>query len=343
MEFKGIKENISCLLQSEELTDCRFLVGDASPNQKIISAHKLVLAVASPVFKTMFYGDLAEKNDPILIPDIQPDIFQTMLKFIYSDYIDISSSYMAVQLCYAGKKYLLSDMVKHCCDYMFSRLNWKNACEVYEFAVLYGEDNLKRKSMAIIAAEAQRIFSLSNFANIKMSTLLDILDEDWLNIKSELELYRVLLRFLHNKVSDLDNNNNNLCKSDETYADVVIMDENLSEAEKENNITLSSSITAVTENVEQLEDKEIVALEKAFKKIRYLSMTPEEFAEGPANCRFIKMHEAFSIFLIISSTSNTLLPIPEGFSSCRRSHCEREPTKQEEIFVEYNSPVEDLF
>ena len=46
-----------------------------------IKAHKLILAMSSPVFEAMFYSVLANKEDkPIEILDITPSAFNTMLK-----------------------------------------------------------------------------------------------------------------------------------------------------------------------------------------------------------------------------------------------------------------------
>jgi BTB/POZ domain-containing protein 3/6 len=48
-------------------------------NQKIIPAHKYVLATGSSVFYAMFYGGLAE-NKEIRVPDVEPSAFLTMLR-----------------------------------------------------------------------------------------------------------------------------------------------------------------------------------------------------------------------------------------------------------------------
>lgn len=47
---------------------------------RMFRAHKYMLVSRSPVFETMFYGAVAEKNDVIEIPDIQPCAFQILLE-----------------------------------------------------------------------------------------------------------------------------------------------------------------------------------------------------------------------------------------------------------------------
>jgi hypothetical protein len=37
--------------------------------------------MSSPVFEAMFFGGMAEKNDPIPILDVQPDAFKALLEY----------------------------------------------------------------------------------------------------------------------------------------------------------------------------------------------------------------------------------------------------------------------
>lgn len=74
-----MKQRGSFLLQSGQWSDCTFLVG-TEPHQVVFTGHKLILAMASPVFEAMFYGGMAERNEPIPILDVQPDAFKALLE-----------------------------------------------------------------------------------------------------------------------------------------------------------------------------------------------------------------------------------------------------------------------
>ena len=43
--------------------------------------YSVLLAARSPVFATMFYGSLPEKEAAVEIKDVAPDIFRMMLKY----------------------------------------------------------------------------------------------------------------------------------------------------------------------------------------------------------------------------------------------------------------------
>lgn len=79
LECTELKQRGAYLLQSGQWSDCNFLVG-SEPNQVMLAGHKLILAMASPVFEAMFYGGMAEGNEPIPIVDVQIDAFKALLE-----------------------------------------------------------------------------------------------------------------------------------------------------------------------------------------------------------------------------------------------------------------------
>ncbi|CAG2063163.1 unnamed protein product, partial [Timema podura] len=105
--------------------------------------------MSSPVFEAMFYGGMAEKNDPISILDVQPDAFKALLEYIYTDSINLQSFDQACELCYVAKKYMLPHLVKECTDYLWRDLFPKNACRAYEFAKLFEEPSLMEKCLQV--------------------------------------------------------------------------------------------------------------------------------------------------------------------------------------------------
>ncbi|KAL6659234.1 hypothetical protein ACP70R_003274 [Stipagrostis hirtigluma subsp. patula] len=93
-------DNLGELLASEEGADVTFKVED-----KVFPAHKVVLAMRSPVFKAELYGPMSEKStESITIEDMQPAVFKALLHFIYKD------SLPAMDDLDAGEN---EEMVKH--------------------------------------------------------------------------------------------------------------------------------------------------------------------------------------------------------------------------------------
>jgi speckle-type POZ protein len=76
-----LSNHLGKLLESEEEADVTFKV-----KKEVFSAHRIVLAMRSPVFKAELYGpmwDMRTKN--ITVKDMQPDVFEALLHYIYID------------------------------------------------------------------------------------------------------------------------------------------------------------------------------------------------------------------------------------------------------------------
>ncbi|XP_023000162.1 BTB/POZ and MATH domain-containing protein 2-like [Cucurbita maxima] len=76
-----IGQHFGKLLESEKLTDVNFEV-----DGEIFSAHKLVLAARSPVFRAQLFGPLKDHNtECIKVQDMEAPVFKGLLHFIYWD------------------------------------------------------------------------------------------------------------------------------------------------------------------------------------------------------------------------------------------------------------------
>ena len=67
-------------------------------------AHKFVLSVGSSVFDAMFFGAMASggPTDEIELPDVEPAAFVALLKFLYSDDVQIGPESVMTTLYTGG-------------------------------------------------------------------------------------------------------------------------------------------------------------------------------------------------------------------------------------------------
>ena len=70
--------DIKPLFNSPEMSDVRFLV-----DGQTVYGHKFVLAMGSPVFKSMFYGELKEQREVIEIKDLTSVGFKNALRWLF--------------------------------------------------------------------------------------------------------------------------------------------------------------------------------------------------------------------------------------------------------------------
>ena len=70
----AIADRTTFIFNTELLSDVKFVVpasSGESESKKVIPAHKFVLAISSPVFYAMFYGQMSETTDSIELPDCE--------------------------------------------------------------------------------------------------------------------------------------------------------------------------------------------------------------------------------------------------------------------------------
>ena len=61
-----IRERTKFMMNNHLFSDVKFVVRKSdggAESKQVIPAHKFVLSIGSPVFETMFYGELAETRD----------------------------------------------------------------------------------------------------------------------------------------------------------------------------------------------------------------------------------------------------------------------------------------
>jgi speckle-type POZ protein len=76
-----LTNHLGKLLESEEEADVTFKV-----KKEVFSAHGIVLAMWSPMFKAELYGPMRDKRTKnITVKDMQPDVFEALLHYIYID------------------------------------------------------------------------------------------------------------------------------------------------------------------------------------------------------------------------------------------------------------------
>ena len=114
-----------------------------------------VLSVGSAVFDAMFNSTLATEEDEITIPDVEPAAFLSLLKFLYSDEVQIGPETVMTTL-YTAKKYAVpacksslcirniltnfySAVEKHCVDFLKRNLSPDNAFMLLTQARLFDE------------------------------------------------------------------------------------------------------------------------------------------------------------------------------------------------------------
>ena len=187
-----IKERCQAIFNHELLSDVKFVVRDSQGGceSKKIPAHKFVLAISSPVFFAMFYGELAETKDSVDIYDCEYESLLELFRFIYSDEANLNPDNV-MQLMYLAKKYMLHSLADICSAFLQKNLDASNVFHVLPHAQIYEEKDLLGHCWKIIEKETEEAVKSDGFVTIERSVLEELVEKDWLNIK-EVELFKAV-------------------------------------------------------------------------------------------------------------------------------------------------------
>ena len=190
-----IRERCKSIFNQNLLSDVKFVVRDSEggSESKTIPAHKFVLAISSPVFYAMFYGELAETKDSVEISDCEYESLLELFRFIYSDEASLTPDNV-MQLMYLAKKYILPSLVDKCSTYLQENLSPSNVFTVLSNAQKYEEKDLLDHCWKVIEKETEEAVKSDGFMTIERSVLEEFVEKETLNIK-EVELFKAVDRW----------------------------------------------------------------------------------------------------------------------------------------------------
>lgn len=187
-----LKERLAFMFNNEIMADVHFVVGKGSHTQRI-PAHKFVLSIGSAVFDAMFNGGMATQAEEVELPDVEPAAFLALLKFLYSDEVQIGPETVMTTL-YTAKKYVVPALEKACVDFLKRNLSSDNALMLLTQARLFDEPQLAALCLETIDKNTTEALAAEGFCDIDLNTLCVVLERDTLGIR-ECKLFSAVCRW----------------------------------------------------------------------------------------------------------------------------------------------------
>jgi len=188
-----VRERTKFLLNNKLFSDVKFVVRKSdgeSESKEVISAHKFVLSIGSPVFEAMFYGELAETRDSIELPDCEYESLLELFRHMYSDEVNLSGSNV-MGVLYLAKKYMVPLLIDKCTEYLQNNLDPSNVFSILPTAEKYEEKNLVDRCWKVIDKQTETAVKSDGFATIERSLLEALVARDTLSIK-EVDLFQAV-------------------------------------------------------------------------------------------------------------------------------------------------------
>lgn len=190
---KNIKERIEFMFKNPLMSDISFVIKDSEGSHVTFSGHKFVLAVSSPVFYAMFYGDLAESKSKIELPDCDSESFEEFLRFLYCDEVKLTGG-CVMQVSYLAKKYIVPELEIECTKFLTENLSPENVFDILPHAKKFEDNELVTRCWEVVDARAEEVLRSDSFSSIAMELLEEIVVRDSLAIH-EVNLFEAVDRW----------------------------------------------------------------------------------------------------------------------------------------------------
>jgi BTB/POZ domain-containing protein 1/2 len=187
-----VKERMTFLYNTDTMADVHFLIG-REPNTQLVPAHKFILSMSSAVFDALFNGGMATTESVIQIPDVEPSAFLALLKFVYTDEVQIGPETVMTTL-YAAKKYDVPALERACVEFLKRNLSSDNAFMLLTQARLFDEGQLASLCLETIDKNTTEALLADGFTDIDINTLCAVLERDTLGIR-ECKLFTAVCRW----------------------------------------------------------------------------------------------------------------------------------------------------
>nr|CAB3461559.1 unnamed protein product [Digitaria exilis] len=148
-------------VNSSTLSDVTFLV-----EGKRFYAHRIALLASSDAFRAMFDGGYREKDArDIEIPNIRWDVFELMMRFIYTGSVQVTSE-IAQDVLRAADQYLLEGL-KRLCEYTIAKdVNLDNVSDMYDLSEAFHAVSLRHTCILYILEHFNKIFTRAGSAQL---------------------------------------------------------------------------------------------------------------------------------------------------------------------------------
>ena len=198
----SISQRTKYIYNTALLSDVKFIVpaSNGESESKVIPAHKLVLAIGSPVFYAMFYGQMADTRDSIELPDCEYEGVLEVFRFIYSDEVVLTGSNV-MHVLYLAKKYLVPSLAEKCVEFLLRNLDASNVFTILPFAQKYEDKDLEDRCWNVIEIRTEEALTSDDFVLAERSLVESVVKRERLNVK-EVELFKAVNRWAEKKIEE---------------------------------------------------------------------------------------------------------------------------------------------
>lgn len=185
----GLKE----LLNENKFVDCTLKVGD-----RCFPCHRLILAACSPYFRELFFtedGKIKEDLREVALDDVDPNILDMVIKYLYSAEIDLSDD--NVQEIFAvANRFQIPSVFTVCVNYLQKKLSMANCLAIFRLGLVLNVPRLAMAARDFIADRFESLVNDEEFLQLAPHELFALIGGDTLNVEKEEVVFESLMKWV---------------------------------------------------------------------------------------------------------------------------------------------------
>ncbi|CAL1582352.1 unnamed protein product [Knipowitschia caucasica] len=187
-----LQDGLEELLDENKLIDCVLKISD-----RRIPCHRLILSACSPYFRELYFSDAGEESQEkeILLENLDPDLMETIVNYMYSAEIDINDNNVQDILVVANR-FQIPSVFTVCVNYLQKQLSKRNCLAVYRLGLMINCPRLAIAARDYIADRFEDLSKEAEFLEFSPPELFAIIGADALNIEKEEVVYEALLKWV---------------------------------------------------------------------------------------------------------------------------------------------------
>ncbi|KAF9972787.1 hypothetical protein BGZ73_004016 [Actinomortierella ambigua] len=175
------------LLNSDKHSDAKLIIG----KEKVVRhGHSVILCARCPYFEKICV--LKGSKMVYRLPDVEPDVFDTILAHIYTSQVKITIDVIA-RLYTAAAWLCLEELTEQCVHYVRDSLSKENA-----FRMLMATrtvDVLRQETLAFIHSRAQELLSMDSVTVLDQDMLLAAIPPGGLGHETEILVWKCVVNW----------------------------------------------------------------------------------------------------------------------------------------------------
>ena len=188
---------LDILRRNQSFCDVKVVAKD-----KELTAHKVVLAAASPFFLSLLTSDMRESKEHLIrieLEEATASVMEDVLQFIYTGNVSVTEE-NAHNLMATADYLLLPGLKTMVGRYLMQILTIENCVFYYYFADKYRCMHLKDRAREMINSDFSAVMETDDFLSLDIKQVMEWVSSDDITVNAEEEIFKGIVKWVsHNR------------------------------------------------------------------------------------------------------------------------------------------------